>query len=64
MEKKFKIGDVVFLNSGGPEMTVHSYIPSRGLTTFGAFNGKVRCNWFHNGELKSEIFDQDCLGKY
>lgn len=48
---KFKIGDVVQLNSGGPEMTV----------SISHINGTI-CMWFtKKHKLKSGTFDPDTL---
>ena len=47
----FKAGDVVTLNSGGPEMTVTE-----------AEEGAVKVLWFNvNGDLKTETFDPATL---
>lgn len=44
---EFKIGDLVQLKSGGPEMTVHG----NGL------NGSVRVIWFGDYKVKPEWHD-------
>lgn len=50
----FKIGDVVNLKSGGPEMTVEN-IDNQ---------GNVTCTWFdRNMERKTETFKSDMLEK-
>jgi len=45
---KFKIGDIVQLNSGGPEMTVKTILDSAG--------GNYRCQWFAGKKLESGDF--------
>lgn len=57
LEEKFKIGDIVQLKSGGPEMTVSSLMKS----SFG-YNGKVKCDWFDkDNKTNRAIFHQDQL---
>jgi uncharacterized protein YodC (DUF2158 family) len=54
---EIKIGDVVILKSGGPEMTV---------TAVGQLAGspdQAKCIWFANGEAKESIFSQGALKK-
>lgn len=52
MGRKFEVGDVVQLNSGGPMMTVESV------------NGEgVFCIWFTNGRLECFKFDAVMLEK-
>lgn len=54
---KFKAGDVVVLNSGGPQMTVESYSTNDPQ--------KLTCTWFDkNNERKSEHFQEAALKKY
>ncbi len=48
---KFKVGDIVELKSGGPEMTVNGF----------AANGKCVCSWFAAGEARTEQFFPDAL---
>jgi len=56
---RFNVGDVVLLNSGGPDMTV-SY---NGPVVFpsGTRDDLVTCKWFVGKELKSETFDEKLL---
>lgn len=64
MEIKFKVGDVVRLKSGGPEMTIEEIdytIPSKGSGS--TFTGYVYCKWFIGNELKNGRFHQDSLNK-
>jgi uncharacterized protein YodC (DUF2158 family) len=44
-----KVGDVVRLKSGGPEMTVES------------IGGLIACMWFARGHAKHGFFDLDML---
>ena len=62
----FKLGDVVRLKSGGPEMTVSK--PGRlvmgGVPVEGREPAKVFCKWFKKGEEdkpKTASFDQEEL---
>ncbi|WP_081057260.1 YodC family protein [Burkholderia cepacia] len=54
MALKFKIGDIVQLKSGGPEMTVQS-LPSATTTT------SYRCQWFAGKKLESGPFPEESL---
>ncbi len=62
---KFKLGDVVQLKSGGPEMTVSELIMVLNMSTasYDKFTGKVKCQWFSNKERKEETFVQDTIEK-
>lgn len=53
MDKDFKIGDVVMLNSGGPWMTVVAF---EGATLY-------RCSWASDNGDFTAIFDGACLRK-
>lgn len=50
----FNVGDVVYLKSGGPAMTVHRLIDDR---------ENVECKWFQDDELEVSIFTQGSLTK-
>lgn len=51
---KFKIGDVVVLKSGGPEMTVENIDEQ----------GNVTCTWFDkDNNRKTETFKEEMLEK-
>lgn len=56
IEQKFKIGDRVVLNSGGPVMTVVKYEPSDGED--------VICQWFYSNKLEEKAFNQNVLRTY
>ena len=49
-ENRFRVGDKVKLNIGGPEMSVES---SKGKTYV--------CRWFVNGVAKTGTFTEECL---
>ena len=48
----FKVGDVVMLKSGGPEMTVSEVI---------ATSGKFRTQWFGGRKLENGVFPPESL---
>lgn len=47
----FKIGDVVTLKSGGPDMTISMVLTNKFL----------RCQWFVDFQLQSDDFHPDTL---
>lgn len=51
-ERKFKTGDVVVLNSGGPHMTVRKPVLGQLF---------VDCEYYHDGERKKESFHEDTI---
>jgi uncharacterized protein YodC (DUF2158 family) len=53
MALKFKIGDIVQLKSGGPEMTVQG-VP-------GSTTSSYRCQWFAGKKLESGTFQEESL---
>ncbi|MBJ9681534.1 MULTISPECIES: YodC family protein [Burkholderia] len=53
MAHKFKVGDIVQLKSGGPEMTVQ-VLPSETTTSY-------RCQWFAGKKLESGVFPGDSI---
>lgn len=63
IEQKFKIGDVVCLKSGGPDMTVSEFGEMPDFTIGGkeTFNGYVVCQWFAKDDIKQAHFHQDIL---
>lgn len=70
----FKIGDVVQLKSGGPQMKVQRIIGADDtnfmiktadefLKTQGFTDGDVICQWFNGNKLESGTFKSDSLDK-
>lgn len=55
MAKKFTKGDVVILNSGGPNMTLSSYV-------YGG-DDICWCSWWDGKEYQGAKFDEACLTK-
>jgi len=51
-ERKFKVGDVVVLNSGGPSMTVIKNVV--GQVT-------VKCEYYLDGEFKNKEVHEDMI---
>jgi uncharacterized protein YodC (DUF2158 family) len=49
--KRFEIGEIVQLRSGGPRMTVHSLDS----------DGEIVCQWFEGNEVHEENFPNDVL---
>jgi uncharacterized protein YodC (DUF2158 family) len=56
IEQKFKIGERVRLNAGGPVMTVVKYEPNDGED--------VICQWFYGNKLEEKAFNQNVLRIY
>ena len=50
----FEVGDIVKLKSGGPEMTVHSVVPSQGGPYYD-------CQWFAGKKLEEGRFSGKSL---
>lgn len=73
MERKFKVGDVVKLNSGGEPMTVLNYMENTapgilntilGQNRFDETNTEtamVRCRWMYKGKDYIKNFDEATL---
>jgi uncharacterized protein YodC (DUF2158 family) len=68
----FKTGDIVRLNSGGPNMTVNKVIGQskdqkiKNIELFlkaskGYKDGDVKCQWFVNNDLKEGYFTPETL---
>ncbi len=51
-EMEVSIGDIVYLNSGSPDLTV------AGATSDGL---KLTCNWQDSGEVRSAVFPRACV---
>jgi len=54
MEHPPKVGEIVTLNSGGPDMTVESIDP---------MDGSVCCQWFNGNKLEMGIFPTASLAQ-
>jgi uncharacterized protein YodC (DUF2158 family) len=52
-----KIGEIVSLTAGGPQMSVETILPSR------LGRQPVRCIWFDRGRLARGVFDTKVLEK-
>lgn len=53
-DSKYKIGDIVEINSGGPAMTVN---------TISSVSGKFRLGlvWYHNGKMETIYLFEDAV---
>ena len=60
MTTKFKVGDMVKLKSGSPEMTI-SAIPE--LAALGAIFDEYQCKWFLGKKLQHGSFQAAALVK-
>lgn len=67
---EFKIGDVVQLKSGGPEMTVQNIIgvttnktEAFAYATAGHSHGDLICKWFSGSKLETEVFKAATVDK-
>ncbi|MEB6652658.1 DUF2158 domain-containing protein [Klebsiella aerogenes] len=58
IKPKFKLGDSVYLKSGGPEMSIYE-VHTRGMQD--VFSGTYRCQWFAGKKLESGVFAEDSL---
>lgn len=58
---KFKVGDVVQLNSGSPLMTVHEV---GDYSHSGGPKQGVLCVWFDDKKKVQDLFHEDALGLY
>ncbi len=54
-KEKYKVGDIVRLRSGGPEMTVAALPEDRQYSDF------YRCQWFAGKKLESGNFQEASL---
>lgn len=67
---EFKIGDVIQLKSGGPEMTVQDILGDTtskqqtvAYTMAGHSNGELICKWFSGKKLETGIFKPETVDK-
>ena len=59
---KYKVGDVVKLNSGGPNVTVHAVGPKSSNDGFVWLKeGEVQVQWFDEKQMKDAIFTENEL---
>ena len=58
---KFKIGDKVILNVGGPAMAIESLVEDYQTKEF---EGVYRCQWFAGKKIESGKFPEDSLVAY
>lgn len=49
--RELKIGDVVVLKSGSPDMTIQAF----------GNNNNVKCMWFAENDVKQEVFSIESL---
>lgn len=59
-EAKYKIGDVVKLNAGGPEMSIKQLDPGY-IPPPSSFRGSYRCQWFSGKKLDHGDFPEESL---
>ena len=57
-QPKYKIGDKVRLNVGGPDMAIQSLTTQ---TLQSEFKGSYRCQWFAGKKLDNGVFPEDSL---
>ncbi len=57
MADQLKVGDVVELKSGGPQMTIEA------IDTYGTDREKAGCVWFNKTDRKTAVFELDTLVK-
>jgi len=55
-QTKFKVGDIVRIKSGGPDMTVHSEHENSMTGTI-----TYKCQWFAGKKLESGVFPPESL---
>lgn len=60
-QPKYKIGDIVKLNAGGPDMTISSISRARPLSKPSFFNGGYECQWFAGKKLDTGSFREEGL---
>lgn len=58
MAEDLKVGDVVMLKSGGPNMTIDKIAVFAGSTT-----NQARCVWFEKNKQMSHVFELEVLEK-
>ncbi|EPY7024261.1 TPA: DUF2158 domain-containing protein [Klebsiella pneumoniae] len=58
---KFKIGDIVYLVSGGPSMSVAEQIREYDTQVGWVHTGEYKCQWFSGKKLDHGIFPEESL---
>lgn len=58
---KYKIGDIVKLNAGGPDMTILRRIQTTPTNGPSMFSGIYECQWFAGKKLDSGKFQEASL---
>ncbi|EKO3930557.1 DUF2158 domain-containing protein [Vibrio fluvialis] len=58
-EDLYKVGDIVKLKSGGPDMTIKKLITNMNQQ----YTGNYECQWFAGKKLDTGIFPHDSLVK-
>lgn len=62
IQRKFKVGDLVRLKSGGPLMTVKDVYDDPNNPFLKDYGGYVKCTWFdEKNALRSSEFQQDTI---
>ena len=62
MIQNFKKGDIVCLNSGGPDMTIlGDYVIHDNYRSDGIFRGIFKCSWFANNVIGNADFHQESI---
>lgn len=57
---EFKVGELVRLKSGGPQMTIEVFpVSEMGIK----YDDRAQCFWFDGGELKRDVFPLATLDK-
>lgn len=56
----YKLGDKVYLNVGGPQMSINEVI-QKNITK--EFSGSYRCQWFAGKKLESGVFPEESITK-
>ena len=59
-QPKFNVGDIVYLVTGGPAMSVYEQETDFDSGRY-PFNGKYRCQWFAGKKLDSGVFPEESL---
>ncbi|MEX9225380.1 YodC family protein [Providencia rettgeri] len=60
---KYKVGDKVKLNAGGPVMNIQTVNQKYSGTGDFSFNGTYTCQWFAGKKLDSGTFPEASLDK-